>query len=393
MGLFSFLSGQKQNSVLSLVIDIGSSSVGASLLKIEAGKPIQVLATDREDISFQDRLSSSRFLLSMNHALENTLKKIQAKNEAVPPHIFCTLSSPWFILKIRSLTMPNGESFKVTEKVIDDFFAKDIEQMKRELKNISPKEIEVIEKKIIQVKLDEREVKNPLGKTAQKMEIIASVAFSSKRVIQSVENNVKHFFPVSSLHFDSFPVVTFSAIRDIFPLEQNFLFLDITGETTDISLVVDDLLVRSVSFPRGKNFLIREISSGLNTPHEEAETLFGMFLRGTLDKESRTRVQGIVERGKDEWALSFEKALSAFSEKGSLPGIVFFTGDPDIAEPFARLINVHRSDLIQGGTFEARYLDKFMISKYVSFESGVIRDPFLVIGALFAKKLLTSKQI
>ena len=394
MGLLSFLSKRKLDGVFSVVVDIGSASVGASLIKVEDGKPVLVLATEREDISFQDKLSSSRFLFSMNHALETVLSKIQTGSSLAPAHVFCTLSSPWFILKIRPLVVSQEQPFGVTEKMINDLFAQDIEQMKREFKDIPSKEIEIIEEKIIQVKLNDHEVKNPIGKTTQKMEIITSVAFSSKRVVQSVENSVQHFFPVSSVHFDSFPVVTFSAIRDIFPLDKNFLFLDITGETTDISLVNDDLLVRSASFSRGKNFLIREISSELNTSNEEAETLFDMFLRGTLEKESRTKVQDTIERSKKEWTLYFGKILQSFSTETSLlPEIVFFTSDPDVAELFGRLINAYRSELVLGGLFEARYLNKFMISKYVSFDSEVIRDPFLVIEALFAKKLLINDQI
>ncbi|MDD5152465.1 MAG: hypothetical protein PHS95_00465 [Candidatus Pacebacteria bacterium] len=389
MGLFSFFTKQRQDEGLSLLIDVGSSSVGASLVRIEREKPVHILTTEREDISFQEKLSSSRFLISMNHALENVLGKIQTKTPSIPAHIFCTLSSPWFILKIRPILISEEKPFEITESMLNDFFSKDIEQLKGEFKDIPPEDIEIIEKKIIQVKLNGHEIKDPLGKITKKMELVASVAVSSRRILQSIERYVHHVFPVSSVHFGSFPVATFSAIRDIFPLNRDFLFMDITGETTEVSIVNNDILLGNISFPRGKNFFIREISSGLNTSNEEAITLFGMFIHDKLDKESDMRVQKIVEQSKNEWTIFFEKALATLSQKGSLPKMVFFTSDSDISELFAGMVKAYESELLpNGAVLQARYFDQFIVSDFVFFETEVKRDPFLIIEALFAKKLL-----
>lgn len=386
---FSFFN--KQNQALTLLVDIGSASVGTALVMIEKGQAPRIVASVRENISFQEVLSSARFLSAMNQALDNALKALQLKTKTtgIPAHVFCTLSSPWFILKTRNMHIEKKEEFEVTERNLEGFIDEDIEKLKEELKEtLPPQDVRIIEKKIIHIKLNGYEIKNPYKQRTSRMDMSVTVGVSSGRVIQSIERKINNFFHVKSVHFGAFPVAAFSAIRDIFPTEKNFLFLDITGEATDVSNVSDDLLTRTVSFPRGKNFFIREISARLRTVHEEATTLFGMFLRGELDLVRQKEVVGIVEQAEKEWLTRFEKAIKALSEEGTPPLKIFFTADSDITPRLATLIAQAKSELLMDAQFDVQYLDQHIVSKFVSFETEVIRDPFIVVEALFAEKLL-----
>lgn len=387
----SFFNRQKQNENLTLLIDIGSASVGAALVVIEKGKAPHVIASVREDISFQEVLASSRFLFAMNHAFDKTLKTLQEKTKTTgtPRNVFCTLSSPWFILKTRELHIARDQEFEVTESKLEEFINEDIARLKEELKEtLPPEDVRIIEKKIIHIKLNGYEIKNPYKQKTSRMELSMTVGVSSGKVIQSIEQRVNNFFHAKTVHFGAFPVAAFSAIRDIFPTEKNFLFLDITGEATDVSRVENDLLVKTVSFSRGKNYFIREISSELRTIHEEAKTLFTMFLQKELDAERQTRVAEIVTLAKTEWLTRFEKAATSTSENVALPRKIFFTTDADIEPIFSELIPTARPELLREGSFEVQYLDQLIVSKFVSFETEVNRDPFIVIEALFAEKIL-----
>lgn len=405
----SFFSRQKQNESLTLLVDIGSASVGAALVTIEKGRTPNIIASVRENISFQEVLSSSRFLLAMNQALDKGLKTLQEKakqpslrpglrpgreftnSEPVgsPKNIFCTLSSPWFILKTRNLHIAKAEEFEVTERSLEGFIEEDVAKLKEELKGtLPPEDVKIIEKKIIHIKLNGYEIKNPYKQKTSRMEMTITVGVSSGKVIQSIERKINNFFHAKPVLFGAFPVAAFSAIRDIFPTENNFLFLDITGEATDVSRVENDLLTRTVSFPRGKNFFIREISARLRTVHEEATTLFSMFLRGELDAVRSAEVSGIVTQVKEEWLTRFEKAVTTLAENGVPPRKIFFTTDADISPLFLDLIANAKSELLMGAQFEVQYLDQHIVSKFVSFNTEITRDPFIVIEALLAEKLL-----
>ena len=399
---FSFFTKRTQNETLALLIDIGSASVGGALVKIEKGKAPHILATTREDISFQEELSSTRFVLAMNHALDRVLKTVQVKQlslrpsrepagSVIPAHIFCTLSSPWFILKSRHIHIAREKAFEVTERSLEEFLNEDIEKLKEELKEtLPPKDVRIIEKNIIQMKLNGYEVKNPYGREVLRMELTMTVGVSSLRVIQSIERKLSNFFHTTALHFGVFPLAAFSAIRDMFSDEKNFLFLDITGEATDVSLVNNDLLAGTVSFPYGKNFFIREISTGLHTPHEEAESLLSMFLAGTLQSSKQNDVKNLVEYVENKWLARFEKTLTTLSGQGILPLTVFFTADTDIAELFSKVVGRAKIDPRASEPLDIKHLDQFIVAKFVSFESEVIRDPFIVVEALLATKIVAS---
>lgn len=388
---FSFFTRRTQDETITLLIDIGSASVGGALVKIEGGKAPYILATVREDISFQEELSSTRFVLAMNHALDRVLKKIQlgTKVSGVPAHILCTLSSPWFILKSRHINISKTDAFEVTPRALEEFLNEDTEKLKEELKEtLPPKDVRIIEKNIAQMKLNGYEIKNPYGQKTSRMEVSMMVGVSSGRVIQSIEKKLSNFFHTTSLRFGVFPVAAFSAVRDIFPTEKDFLFLDITGEATDVSLVRDDLIVGTVSFPYGKNFFIREISVGMHSPHEEAKSLLGMFFAGTLSDSRRGDVKNTIGRAENEWLIRFEKALAAFSKEGVIPRKVFFMADADVAGLFSGIIGRSKIGLHPTEMFDIKYLDQLIVAKFVSFESAVIRDPFLVVEALLAAKIV-----
>ncbi|KKS28012.1 MAG: hypothetical protein UU88_C0001G0114 [Parcubacteria group bacterium GW2011_GWC1_42_11] len=394
----SFFNKRKQNEVLAVLIDIGSASVGASLVKIEKDKAPHILANVREDISFQEVLSSARFLFAMNNALEKVLKEIQTsigqidlnlEHNKTVSNVFCTLSSPWFILKTRTLDIVREKEFDVTERAIEEFIDKDIEILKDEMKEIlPPKDVRIIEKKILQIKLNGYEIKNPYKQKTARVEMSTAIGVSSVKVTKSIERKINNFFHVSSIHFGTFPVAAFSAIRDIFPIEKNFLFLDITGESTDVSLVENDLIIGTISFPLGKNFFIREISTRLNTIHEEAMTLFVMFLRGELHDEQSTQIAGTIADSEKEWLARFEKAIATIAQKGVLPHKIFFTTDSDVMTLFSGLIKKAKSELLADASFDPQYLDQLIVSKFVSFGAGVTRDPFIVVEALLAEKVL-----
>ncbi|MBI5078021.1 MAG: hypothetical protein HZB11_01465 [Candidatus Yonathbacteria bacterium] len=396
---FSFFTNRGNDETLILLVDIGSASVGGALVKIEKGRAPNVLATVRKDISFQEALSSARFLSAMNHALDQVLKTIHPKTTVLgsPAHIFCTLSSPWFILKTRRLLISRQEEFEVTERALDEFISEDIARLKEELKEtLPPKDVKIIEKKIIQMKLNGYEIKNPYGQKTSQMEILMTIGVSSEKVIESIERKLGNVFHAKSVHFGAFPIAAFSAVRDISPTEKNFLFLDITGEATDVSLVNNDLLMGTVTFPHGKNFFIREISAEMRTVHFEAATLFAMFLRDELDDTKRARIAAIIARAEDEWLARLEKSLGALAKNGVLPQKVFFTTDAFIAPLFSLLLSRrdHIAKMEHGtnASFEAQYLDQLIVEKFVSFNTGVIRDPFMVIEALLAFKIVTQHK-
>ena len=401
--VFSFFNKNAEDKTLVLLVDIGSASVGCALVRRKEREISQILATTRTELHFQESLSSAKFLLAMNHALERTLKVMQAKTRELPfykgkgispAYIFCTLSSPWFILKNRHIQLVRDNPFEVNREMLDDLLNKDIELLKGEIKETLPlKDMVIIEKKIIQMKLNGYEIKNPYGQETAQMDIIVNVGISSGRVVQSIEQKISQFFHSPLIHFGAFPVAAFSAIRDMFPYEKSFIFLDITGEATDVSFSANDILMETTFFPYGKNFFIRKLSTSLHTPHEEASTLFSMFLRKELPLDQQILVESSIAEGEKEWSSRFGKSINMLSRNGVIPRKVFFTTDVDLAPFFSRLITTEKTELLLDESFEVQYINQPLVANFISFAPEVSRDSFLVIEALLVEKIIPMSQL
>ena len=387
----SFFAKNKKNEKLVLLIDVGSASVGAALVEINGSTAPRIYASSREDIALQEKLAPAQLMRAMNQALEGALKSVQSstKTTGIPAHIFCSLSSPWFLSKNKNLVVERKESFEVTPATLEKFLDEEISRIQDELKDTLPQQdVRIIEKKIIRTKLNGYEINNPYGQRASRVELALTVGISSKQATERIEHTISNFFHSKIVHFGAFPIAAFNIIRDIFPTERTFLFLDITGEGTDISLVSNNVLADTVVFPRGKNFFIREISSQFRIPHQVATSVLNMFLGGTLDDNRKRDIELFISKIENDWITRFEKAVTLLNIMEFAPHKIFFMADSDVSVLFERMLR--RIPRTMGGQeyFEVQRLDSLTVGKFASFESGVARDPFLVAEALLAAKVV-----
>lgn len=389
----SFFSKYLNRNQPTLIIDIGSASVGAALVALpkrvkDKDRP-HILATVREDISFQEALSSKQFLSAMSHALMKALKRIRAEKAlggAAPSRIFCSLSSPWCILKVRRISIARDDLFETSPETIKRFIEEDVSLLVKELTASLPEhDLAIVEKNIIRTKLNGYEVVNPYSKKVKNLELVSAISLSSRHVMDVLTQTIRQLFHITA-YYGTFSLVMFSAVRDLFAAEKNFLFMDISGEATDISLAENDSIASSVSFPRGKNMFIREISLRFHTPHEEATTLFRMFLRHELAPEKQEEVQRIVANTSSLLAERTKKAFEALGRGKMLPSIIFFTADVETKEFFTELLSRTAGEFLSGKQMNVQYLDHKALADTVSYESGVTRDPFLALATLFFQK-------
>lgn len=389
----SFFTKYLNRNQPALIIDVGSASVGAALVALPKqgnGKDRpHILATVREGISFQEALSSKQFLSAMNHALMKALRRIHAEKTlggAAPSRIFCSLSSPWCLLKVRRISIIREDTFETSPETIERFIEDDVSLLVKEITASLPEhDLAIVEKNIIHTKLNGYEVANLYSKKVKNLELVSAISLSSRRVVDTLTQTIRQLFH-SVARYGTFPLVMFSAVRDLFAEEKNFLFMDISGEATDVSLAEYDSIANSMSFPRGKNMFIREISLRLHTPHEEAATLFRMFLRRELAPEKQEETQRIVTNISSVWAERLKKAFEALGRGTMLPSTIFFTADIETKEFFTELLSRTADEFFAGKRSNVQYLDHEALADTVSYESGVARDPFLALAALFFQK-------
>ena len=376
-----------------IILDIGSGSIGGAFASVDKGRTPEIIFSTRKDIPFQEKLNFQRFLDSMIKTLEEMFVTLKSSGGAVQiDQVFCVLASPWYASQTRLIRYAQPEPFAVTEKGLAKLLQKEIDLFRTsplfERARVGDNPPEIMESKNIQMKLNGYEVRNPYGKKALELEVALYISMIPSNIFKSINESITKFWHVPNVHFSSFAFTAFDTIRDIFSDEKTFLFMDISGEVTDISLAKDNVLLESISFPAGKNMLVRSLMHSMKTTSAIAISELNLYLENKSTREHAKQIEEVLGKASAEWRIFFEDASAQFAKEFPIPRTIFYTADDNVTKWFEAAIReanfTHFSQ--EEGLFVIRSLGNTFLSKFVQVLEPDFQDPFLTIEAIFASK-------
>ena len=390
-----------------LILDIGSGSVAGSFVNFSHAQNPRILYTNRVPIKIVEELKGERFKQEMFNALNILLLDLNkvglsyldksSKNSIAK--IYFSHASPWFISQTKTIRIEKTSPFLVTKEFLSDILQKEEEEFEkanisaddRVDKNNSP---QVIERKLINVKLNGYKTQNPFGKKATIIELSLFLSLAESSVLQKIEELASKHFHIKEFIFHSFTLISFSAVRDMYERVSNFLLLDITGEVTDVSLIKSGSILKTMSFPLGRNSLIRQISEALKISGEESNSLMRLFLKDSLNKSQSKVLSGVINDSKMLWSGEFQKSLAELSNASSVPTTIFFTADDDVASLYSEAIRSEEfvQHSITEGLFVVSIINWSALDSHISFRVKEDRDIFIGIESLFFNKLFELKK-
>lgn len=391
--LSGIFSGAKKENKLALVFDFGSSSVGGALFLIQKSKVPKIIFSVREPIILEDKVNPDRFLSLTIKALEIVASKICLAGLGVPEEIFCVLSSPWYASQTRHIRFQKNKPFVFNSKLADDLIQKEMNLFKEEHLSgyvNSGNKVRQIELKSMKIVLNGYFTSKPIDQTAKELEMMIFISMSGEQVLEKIEEVVFHHFHLRNIKYSSFVITSFSVARDLFVQHEDFLLIDIGGEITDISMIKRDALRESVSFPLGRNFMVRGVASLLKCTLVEAKSLLSLYKDGHAEIGTLKKLEPIVNKLKTEWLKDFQKSLANLSNDISIPAIIFITVDQDLAEFFSEIIKTEQFSqyTLAESKFQVIFLDTKTLHGAAIFEENIIRDPFLIIEAIYINRFL-----
>ena len=167
-------------------------------------------------------------------------------------NVFYALSSPWCVSQTKIIKIKKDKPFEISIDSIEGVISG---EEKKFLSGDSTESSKIIEKKIIEAKLNGYKMTEIYGKKAKDIELAFFVTLAPEYVLKEVKDAGRKYFNFRSSNFHSFALSSFSAIREIYSDKENFMFIDVHGELTDLSVIKDSVLVENFSFPEGKTFL------------------------------------------------------------------------------------------------------------------------------------------
>jgi len=353
MSILSFIKKDKEELVI--LLDIGSGLVTSSLLVFYPKQIPKIIYLKKSFFSIKEDAGTDLLLQKMekglNTALEDTVKhgiKI-SKNKKIDK-VLITFSSPWFFTLSKSIKVEKDEPFYITTKTIKDISDKEAQNFKAQTIETLPKNINdsliVLESSVVNTRLNGYSVTNVIGKKTKTIEADIWLSLIPESVEKKVLGLVQKHTHISNDNIlaHSFPLVSFSVIRDCFHVKESFVTMDITAETTHISFITGDIIKSTATLPIGRNYLIRQLAKNADVGQEIAESYLRLYTEYRLDAETTTLIDKTMTDIEKEWSIYFEDALVSFSAKMVISKTVFVTGEKDVNKIFSTFMLLKKED-------------------------------------------------
>jgi hypothetical protein len=377
----------------STIFSIDSSSVGVAIVEFSKEDRPKILWCKREEIVFQEELNFKRFLSSTLKTLEKVLLLAQKSGYTSIRDFHGVFSSPWYVSQPRIANFVSDKAVVVRKELVQEIIGSELGAFEREnIKRfdvILGKRNKVIEARTMQTRLNGYSTGRPYGKKASEVELALYISMSSEAIVRSFTEVVAGIFHRATVSYHTLPCVAFGAIRDLLPASERFMFCEVSGEITDLTVIQRGSIAETASFPLGYNFLIRRVCQSFSTTPEGARSLIRSFLAGSVTESVDVLTKKDITYVSEEWLKSLRGVLEQSSLEYLLPDTVFLVSQNEFLQLFARFLEHEdlRQFTITNKSLSATVLTTNMLENFCQISKESTPDLFLILSTIFINKL------
>jgi cell division ATPase FtsA len=195
-------------------------------------------------------------------------------------------------------------------------------------------------------KINGYSITNCLGQKTKNFNASLYISAVSKSVGDIVHDQISKYFSIKTenISVHTFPFVSFVVCKKLFSSLQNFLLVDISAEMTDIIFVSKESVVGVVSFPSGRNFIVRQIAKKFAVSAEIAESLLRVWNAKKSDDETTAKIQEVISDAEKEWSIYFENAFVELAKNATLPPVVCLVAGEDVESVYSDFLKTPKDD-------------------------------------------------
>lgn len=324
MSFFSlFKKNIKNKENYSLVFNISSGRVAGAIVKFTERAGVSVQAYSQENILMNQETA-------LASAIDTLAKKLQKNNLTKINRVFYLFSSPWSISQTKTIRIKEFKPFKVTHEYLDRLVSEQEEKFQTEIAVHG----RIIEKKIIQVKINGYTVNQIENKLANDLELSVFSTVVPEKVLNLIETAVAKTFVVKQSWYHSSALAVFSVVRDLFPQQEDFIQLDLTEELTDLAIIKDGLIMSLASIPLGRNHFIRALSTELKVTPEIADSMIKLNYSGKNDELASLKLGVAMDRAVKSWLDQLTVIFNSLKEKIYISQVIYFVANNDLTDFF-----------------------------------------------------------
>ncbi len=335
-----FLFGKSKHteqSVLLCVIESGAVHAALCLMRPKS-KPLLVhVAT--HTIPFQDSFDFDRFARTTLQALAQSCADVMAKGI---PHVssrrvrsghidavYCTYGSPWYVAQTQHVNVHLKKPVGITQKTLDALIAEHADatlSVPLAQQGDAPR---ILEHHIVDIRLNGYALKNPFGKTADRISFSIISGGVSSAFSKLVEDVVSRYVVTNRIVHHAGIATLFFGTRDALAVGESFLLVDISAELTDIALVRNGILQETISFPVGIRTLMRSFAHQTRLMPQEVPGALRALGSDALASSRASALQKAATATRTEWIDACTRALIQVLARAPLPQQAYICGDSD----------------------------------------------------------------
>lgn len=381
------------------VFDVGSASIGGALIEIESDAALPAIRfAVRENIPFQEDLDLKRFIRQMLGTLESVVSELAVEvahrsrsGARRPDRALAILSAPWYASAVRTISIARKTPFMLEPKQFSALIRHEAEQFKNTVnaefiaQGIARPQLDVIESESVSIRLNGYPTNRPFGREALTYEGTVYLSSSPAIIVDGIREKIERVASGEHAALHSFSIAYYDAIRDLRPDIEDFLIADLSGEMTEVVRVREGILGETISFPLGKNFLMRALMLEYNAPAAEVFSRVSLLSQKVHDEAASAKLSRDIKPFLKQWIDEYAKAVHVLARGLLVPSTLFLAADLDVSELFAAAIKKEPAERLCASTeINIHLLDQEFFKNEIEF--GAAPDPFLAIAALFSAK-------
>lgn len=186
-------------------------------------------------------------------------------------------------------------------------------------------DVKLVSASIIDVRVDDYPVSNPIGFQGSEITMNIFNAFSPLihyGVIQSISAELN----MDLLAITAEPYALTRSLYSSSVPSQEAIFVDIGGGTSDVAIVQNGLLEGTKMFTIGGRSFTKRLSRDLNVSFPEAEEIKLAYSGNRLVKQSHKIVAKALQADCDVWLTGFRLTLNECSHLSELPSTILLCG-------------------------------------------------------------------
>ena len=335
-----FFSATESNVRYGVVIDIGSGSVLAAIVKSDKNNSYpDIIWSKREYIPLRNVSTLNRSVKTIMTSLVNVLMTLDSEGrkilrEQTPSAklttMQVTIAAPWSYTVAKTISYDNEEEFVVTHNFLEELLRMARQKVLEDLKEnekIHQLGLSIMSRITADVLVNGYSVHVTGKQKTNAIKVVELTSIAHESIVNEVNELQEKMFLNANLFQYSFMMSFFYTILNFYPDVSECCLVDITYEATEIGVVREGVLQYCTHTPYGAISLAREISSILSVTMEEAHNyLYELDFNIILEKYSDRQKKDIEQL----FSAYHKRLVELFHETGdklSIPKIIFLHSD------------------------------------------------------------------